>query len=496
MTRFAWFCLIALLAGPALWAQSDAAAGSGGAASGADSGSATAPAASSSQAATGGSSEDDFFGSGEVEAKPGTAEKQNAAEAIEVEKEKLGFSGQLQAFSDYTITRDYLRGSTGVSDNTFANSVMADFLVDARLPKSFRMFMDLNINYVPTGVQVPITFAVISPPSPPPGTLTVLQNQTTLLDIKEVFVDFNFANTVYFRAGKQVLQWGTGYFWNPTDLINIAHKSFTNLNALLDGVFGLRADVVFSPNFHLYTFTNLNEVQDITTVAYAARTEFLAGKVEFGFSGWYQYNKIPVFGTDITTPLFWQLNLTGEASVSWGDNQQKYDSSGTAYSVDNQLVPKVDVGLSRSFDAFDVQDRITVMAEFFWNSDGYNQNMFETLSPVPVGSPPVSPLQNFEAGYYHAGYYGQYYGALFITINSFFLSNLTLSLDGLANFSDQSAIAIVGLAYAPISNFTLQLQVGANVGADNREYTISVNPTSGAVTNNQLFAILSATVNF
>ena len=69
---------------------------------------------------------------------------------------------------------------------------------------------------------------------------------------------------MYFRAGKQVLKWGTGYFWNPTDLINIEHRSFTNTNALLHGVFGLRSDVVFSPNWHLYTFLNLNGVQDRT----------------------------------------------------------------------------------------------------------------------------------------------------------------------------------------------------------------------------------------
>ena len=29
---------------------------------------------------------------------------------------------------------------------------MGDFLVDARLQRGFRMFMDLNIDYLPTGV--------------------------------------------------------------------------------------------------------------------------------------------------------------------------------------------------------------------------------------------------------------------------------------------------------------------------------------------------------
>ncbi len=483
MKRVAWIICAVLLIGPGLWAQTAAspadgtqgAAGQGSAAAG--SAQAGAPPADSG--------EGDFFGSGEVEAKQGAAEKKNVAE--EIESEKLGFSGQLQSLSSYSMTRNFIQGNTGFSDNTFANTMMGDFLVDARLPRNFRMFMDLNINYVPTGVAVPVTFAGVPYPLPP--VVTLYQTQTTLLDIKEVFVDFNFANNaVHFRAGKQVLQWGTGYFWNPTDLINIAHKSFTNLNALLDGTFGLRTDVTFSNNFHLYTFINLNGVTDVTNIAYAARTEFLAGTVEFGFSGWYQYNKVPVFGADITTPLFWELNMTGEASLSYGDNVQKLDANGNSYTVSNQLVPKVDIGLSRTFDVLNVQDRLTVMAEFFWNSDGYDQNMFQSLGSAS--------LANFLGSYYHAGYYGQYYGALFVSIADFGLPNMTLSVNGLMDFSDSSAIALVGLADSPVSNFTLQLQVGSFLGPNIAEYTATYNATTGALAGNMFLVILSAQVNF
>ena len=336
------------------------------------------------------------------------------------------------------------------------------------------------------------------PPSPAtavgtiPGTLiSATENQTTLLGVKEFFVDFNAANTVYFRAGKQVLQWGTGYFWNPTDLINIEHKSFTNLTALLDGVFGLRTDVVFAREFHLYTFLNLNNATDVTGAAFAARTEFLLGTFEFGFSGWFKPNKIPVFGTDFTTPLFWSLNMTGEASFSWGDNQDKMDTSGTIYSIRDRLVPKVDIGLSRSFDAGDVQDRIMVNAEFFYNDSGYDQNMFQALS----GNPALATF--LTGGYYQPGYYGKYYGAFFVTINQFIIHDMTLSVSGLGNFSDLTGIALVMLGYTPVNNFELDLQVGTYIlGANNGEYTVAPNPTTGALGANMFFASLMAKVSF
>lgn len=476
LKRSALCLLVSLLLSPGIFAQNEAPAAAPTAAP------AVAPAAS-------GAGEDEFFGSGAVEATQGTAEKKNITE--DIEKERVGLSGILQATGSYTMTRNFVQGITGAEDNALSNVMMGDFLVDVRLKKSFRAFVDLNLGYLTAGTPVIHNFTVLAP-LPPPSTLLVSENQTTLLAVKEIFVDFNAANTVYFRAGKQVLQWGTGYFWNPTDLINIEHKSFTNLTALREGVFGLRSDVVFAREFHLYTFLNLNALQDITDVAFAARSEFLVGAFEFGFSGWFKSGKIPVFGVDLTSPFFWNLNLTGEASLSWGDNQNKLDANGvSSYSIRDQLVPKVDVGLSRTFDAFDVLDRISVIAEFFYNGAGYDDNMFQKLGPIGLAA-----LQNFLTGYFQPGYYGKYYGALFITVNQFIVSNMTLTLSGLANLSDTSGIAMVALAYDPVNNFELSLQLGSFLGPDNSEYTVSFNPSSGTPANNMFFVSLGAKVNF
>ncbi len=484
-------CLLAaLLFAPALSAQEAAPAGAAdtqGAAGGGASGA----------AASGAGDEGDFFGTAPVEAPKGTADKQNLLE--DVEKERVGLSGILQATGTYNLTRDFVLNGAAVGSNPFSGMLTGDFLVDIRLKKSFRAFIDLDVGYVNGGMPVPINFTTTAPVTVlpigviPPGTLiSATQNQTTLLGLREFFVDFNAANTVYFRAGKQVLQWGTGYFWNPTDLINIEHKSFTNLTALLDGVFGLRTDVVFAREFHLYTFVNLNGITDITGVALAARTEFLVGTFEFGFSAWAKPNKIPVFGTDLTTPLFWNINLTGEASFSWGDNQDKYDPvTLQPYSIRDRLVPKVDIGLSRSFDAGNVQDRIMVNGEFFYNDSGYDQNMFQALN----GNPALATF--LTGGYFQPGYYGRYYGALFVTINQFIIHDMTLSLSGLGNFSDLTGIVLAMLTYTPVNNFELSLQVGGYIlGMFNGEYTISPNPSTGGLGANMFFASLGAKVSF
>ncbi len=475
------FGLVVCLSAPLTWVQ-DAA---GTATAGGDTAAAgTTAGTDQGTAGAASSSEDDFFGSSQVEAPKGTAE--TTAAAASVEQEHVGLSGQLQTMSTYTVARSFVQGSGNLGDNSLSNILGGDFLVDMRLTKGFKAFLDLNLGYVPGGTPTLHTYQPIPLGSP----FIVSEDQTTALLIKEIFIDFNISNTVYFRAGKQVLKWGTGYFWNPSDLINIEHRSFTNLNALLEGVVGLRADVVFAPWWHLYTFTNLNSVTsgtDIWDTAFSARSEFLVGSTEFAVSSWLKSGKIPVFGADLSTPLpldWWAkdgktLNFTAEGTVSYGDNQQKLDPVTGPYSVSNQLVGKVDVGLSRSFDAFNVSDRVMVSLEFFWNSDGYNQNMLLV--------PGFLPIPGVTSGYYQSGYYGQYYGAAFVTINSFGTTNMTLTLSGLANFSDQSGTVLAGWSWSPVNNFTLSLQAGSYLGAASREYTIS---------GGQLFGILTATVNF
>jgi len=385
-------------------------------------------------------SEEDFFGSAPVEAGKGEAEVKNLAETLD--QERLGLSGNLEASGTYLLTREFLRGEKGQEDNEMGLMVQGDFLVDERLKKGFRAFLDLGLG-------------------------TVVGQPIPLLLLKEVFVDFNFANAVYFRAGKQVLQWGRGYLWNPTDLINIQRKSFADLDALREGVFGLRADVVFARAFHLYTFLDLNEVEDLADVAVSARAEFLAGSVEFAFSGWGKPAQVPVFGFDVSAPLFWDLSFHGEGTLSWGYPGRKMRDDGSPYTVRDELVPRVAVGLSRSFKAGDIQDRIVVNTEFYYNGLGYEENMFEVLN----ADPDPTHLSDFLTSYYKSGDYGRYYGALFVTINRLFKTDLTLSLSGLGNFSDLSFIALANLAYAPVNNFTLSLTVSSFLGPDLREYT-------------------------
>jgi hypothetical protein len=438
--------------------------------------------------------EDDFFNSSNVEATQGQADVKNMEEAVD--KEMVGLSGNLAATGSYTMTRDFLWGLKGISDNSFNYNMTGDLLLDVRLKKGFKAFVDLFLGYSNFGMPNIHQYTLLNPVDTflgletiPTGSIFYMsEDQQMLLSLKEIFVDFNISNVVYFRVGKQVLQWGLGYLWNPTDLINIEKKSFTDLSALRDGTFGARVDVVFSPTIHLYTFLGFQGVESISDVALAARAVFLVGTVEFGVSGWAKDSKIPVFGLDISAPLFWSLNFYAEASASWGFNSDKMRPDGSTYSIRDRLVPRITAGLSRSFDLGDVQDRIQVNVEFYYNDAGYNENMFESANRAAF----------LQGGYYSSGDYGKVYGALFITINKIFTSNTTLTLSGLGNFSDLSFMVMADLSYTPVNNFTISFKLISYLGSNFREYTIAFNSSDLTATpgNNMFAANIGCTVNF
>jgi hypothetical protein len=451
---------------------------------------------------------DNFFDEGSVEVAPDAKVTANPDEAIE--KESVTLTGEIQAIGSYTLTRDFLWGYKDIDDNALSYLLTGDFLLDARLRKGFRAFADLNIGYSNVGMPISHTFNLLNPvvgpvylfptyttPSgdvaiiPSGSILIVTEDQNLLIGVKELFIDFNIANAVYFRVGKQVLQWGTGYLWNPTDMINIEKKSFLNLTALRQGQFGLRADFAFDRAFHLFTYVQFEGASDFSQMAVAGKAEFLLGSVETSLSAWWKGGKIPVFGWDISAPLFWDIDFHAEAAVSWGDNLDKMHTDGTAYQIRDQLVARASAGFSRSFTVDNDENGVVFNTEFYYNSSGYDENMFEALSSAN--------LQKFLMnGYYDSGDYGKFYGMVALTINKFLANQLTFTLSGIGNFSDLSFIAVGDFSYAPVYDFTIDFKILAYIGLNYREYTMyyALNGTALQTGNNMFGASVSCDVKF
>ncbi len=389
-----------------------------------------------------------------------------------LDSEKVSFSGVLYDRTTYSMRRDWLTGKTNWNQNSLFTYLEGNVSLDIRLRKDVKAYINLDAYYTPQGQFVVKEYKKMTSDSLSYSNVTVMEKLDTIVDFKEIFLSANLDRKVYFVLGKQVLQWGRTYFWQPTDLINIDRKDFFNMdNQIREGNFGLKLHVPFGTRANIYGFVDANGADNFDDLATAGKAEWLLGRTEFAFSAWQKKSFFPVYGVDFSTRLL-DFSISGEAAVSTGDNMMKLKKTNimipyppfimhyAPYREREKLVYRACISISRSF-TWELQDRIMVIGEFLYNSEGYDDNMFNVDS---------DSRDMFMSGFYRSGYYGKYYGAIFSSINHFFHQDVTFRFNAMANLQDLSYVASTGITWMPTFNFSVGLGVNGFFGPPNTEY--------------------------
>ena len=217
----------------------------------------------------------------------------------------------------------------------------------------------------------------------------VAEKVNAVFDINEIFLDVNIARRVYFRLGKQVVKWGVGYLWTPTDLINIEKKNILDSSQVRQGTYGLKIHVPFGTRANIYSFINMNNARHLSDISMANKVEVLFLNTEMALSVLLKNHNVPVYGFDFTSRVL-TLDIHGEASLSYGDNirrlriypwyitglfpslpaemQYLVSISGRNvmdYRVRGKWIGKASLGFGRGFEVLDVKDRIRFDVEAF-----------------------------------------------------------------------------------------------------------------------------------
>jgi hypothetical protein len=363
------------------------------------------------------------------------------------EVKSVGVSGEITSVLIGSSERGLL------SDPSFDRTSMSTYvegnlLLDVRLLQGFKALGNMEVSYN----------ADSSAPD---------------ISLRELFLDANIGHKIYLRAGKQLLQWGRCYLWNPTDLINVEKKSFIQKIGYREGTFGLKAHIPYGTTANFYGFIDARNAVRIDSMACAAKAEILLHNTEVAFSIWDKRGKKPVYGVDISTDLF-KINFNGELAL-----YQTYKAS----LVNKNWVPRIAVNATKSFDAFDVTDRISVTMEFYYNSVGDNSkriNFEKILTTLGNQSLISDSLPNNEqngslmmSGIYEPNNFSKYYGALFISVNKFILNDMALSCNAILNLNQMCTTISTGLTYSLLNDFSIGLQAINYVGPSNTEYTLS-----------------------
>jgi hypothetical protein len=385
--------------------------------------------------------------------------------ALQAPRKTTGSSGDLTVMGYVVAPRDDMGNPDLVS------SVVGDLFLDARLLQGIKGYAALEASYDAT-------------------------HDTTQIHLREMFMDMNIHERVYFRIGKQVLQWGRCNLWNPVDLINVERKRFVQRIGSREGVFGLKAHIPFGTAVNLYGFMDTRNASAPESLSTAGKVELIVKGTEMAFSAWGKRGKIPVFGYDISSRLA-GIDIAGEAAAFRRDNENRLGQIGDSLFLQKgpQLwTPRIALNLSHSFDVNGIPDRLLVSVEGYYNGTGTDSKMFEdTLkykSDVP-GMPPESyvingmpitvqqpapamkKLEYFLAnGLYRPNEHSFYYAALFTSFSRFINSNMALSFNAIGNIGERCATLMGGLSYRDLRDLSLGLTVLGYVGPKKREYTM------------------------
>ncbi len=366
----------------------------------------------------------------------------------ELGKPRLGFSGEINTrfkHTSYSAENDWLALAND-DYRILTGQTILDFFVDHRFNRNFRSFANVE-------------FEGIVEDNSQSGT-----TEDFNYCIKEFFIDVNLKQKVYSRLGKQVLQWGLGYFWNPTDLINIDQKNFFDLDRGREGAYGIKAHIPYGMKKNVYLFLRMDEEDKTKLHSLSGKYEFLAGNTEMSFSAWCKENSKPVFGFNISGRLS-DLDLRAELCVA-----NEYD----AYTMDYEtleitkeqgnLIPKACFGLTKYYDHGDIRDRIMVTGEFYYNGAGYEKNIIDRIKDNPRAK------GLFMERVYQPYRNSKYYLALFSSIQKFIVPDLTLKINAIGNLADHSVTASCGIDYSPnLSDASFSLKDNGYFGDKNTE---------------------------
>lgn len=379
------------------------------------------------------------------------------------EVKSVGFSGEVTAVGYGSASRQWLGEGQHRADAALGASVVANLMLDVRLPRGVKAFANAEVSA---------------------GAADSSGVMSASLNLRELFVDANIAHRVYLRAGKQVLQWGRCFFWNPTDLINVERRSFIEKIGYREGTLGLKAHAPFGTRVNLYGFADLRQAPAIDSVAGALKAEVLIGGVEVAMSAWGKRGHEPVIGLDASFPLFGAIG-TLEASVSDGANYPTVavDDSGwlEVRSRTGRWYPRVSFGFLAILDLLGVDDRLNLGAEFYYNGAAHSSTLITDTRRFPL--PPASPggasaprLTKgeffFANGLYEENSNAMWYAAVFTSVGDFIANDLTLDLNAIVNVNDWSAVATAGLSYTTLHDLSFGLSLNGFMGKDRAEYTI------------------------
>lgn len=139
-----------------------------------------------------------------------------------------------------------------------------------------------------------------------------------IVKIDELFADFNWNEDIFFRAGKQTVNSGVGYFYSPADLLSLSEIDPEDPEAVLEGPVALKTSIPLGMNsFQIYAVAD-ETISSAAEAALVPSFEFVLGSTEIGIGAYYRSDKALRATATVTTSLIDDESIFAEALVGYG----------------------------------------------------------------------------------------------------------------------------------------------------------------------------------
>ncbi len=342
---------------------------------------------------------------------------------------------------------------------------------DARPDQHFRVFGKAKASY-PFQVSGGTSSTGVTSALGVPPTQTVTPN----INIFELYSDFDYKNKLYFRVGKQVVNWGVGYFFSPADIISVTPIDPQNPTIEREGPVAFKVNMPFAEVDNLYLYLVANQsfatgsAFHLNDVAVAPKAEFVVGDYEFGLGGYYQRNQRPKAMVTATGSIG-KIGVFGEAVVSRGaDGTLVRQGGAMGYETYTDTTTPYFQG-TVGFNYMQSDWHLSLYGQYYYNGQGYADPTLEKEAYIlyagqVAGTLPVSPqlsLQDLQLP-------ARNYGAAVASWSNIKDSNVTLSLFWEGNFTDGSGIVSPSVSYKLFDHASLTAATHIAYGGQSTQF--------------------------
>jgi len=412
-------------------------------------------------------SSDDVFGGDQLVTDVEQTDTDIASSLLTSDTVDIGgrYSMSLTAASGWNDITTVPENLFSPDSSSLSTSLSSQLYFDARPDENFRVFGKMTASY-PFETRA-------GDPADPTDNPRDLQD---VFHVEELFSDFNWNDTIFFRGGKQTMNWGVGYFYSLADLLSISEIDPEDPDAEREGPVALKANLPIGVD-NLYAYVIPSHAAEPRDIGVALKGDLVTGIGEFTAGAIYQRDIAPAAMLTASGSLR-QVDLFAEGVASYGSNRTFVRETALppgveTYTTTDEFFFSATAGLSWSHSFSESDSSVMIVAQYLYNGEGYadasvlRDNQTAVYGLIAAGELNQSDIVSS----------GRHYSASSVTWSDMFGSKITGGLFWMQNYSDLSALITPSLSTTVLDAVQISLRTPIQFGDTGDEFS----PTGNAM---------------